>query len=201
MLVSQLANENINEDLGWTFINFRLDEENWAKEVKKKLGSIIWCHLFKDREQVGKALREGFHLAIDIAPISETKKESFRKEVALLTPDCLKIAFSGSYTIEPKKFMSVVEFETTIDKVHQDWFNKAIYEMTNAERMRLTVFITGLEFFGGSRIFVALLDRAHDPCFQSSICFSQLYLLPYSSYKTMVRMMKYSTMDTSYGRA
>jgi hypothetical protein len=199
MLVSQLANENINEDLGWTFINFRLDEENWAKEVKKKLGSIIWCHLFKDREQVGKALREGFHLAIDIAPISETKKESFRKEVALLTLDCLKIAFSRSCSIELEKFMSMVEFETTIDKVYQDWFNRAIYEMTNVERMRLT--IMGLEFFGRSRIFLALLDRADDPCLQSSICFSQLYLPPYNSYKTMVRMMKYSTMDTSYGRA
>jgi hypothetical protein len=27
-LVSQLANDDINKDLGWTFVNFSLDEEN-----------------------------------------------------------------------------------------------------------------------------------------------------------------------------
>ena len=40
-LVSQLANDDINEKLDWTFINFKMTEENWAMEVEKKLGSII----------------------------------------------------------------------------------------------------------------------------------------------------------------
>lgn len=91
--------------LGWTFVNFSLNEENWATEVEQKLGSIIWCHLFKDKEGVGKAVRKGFHLTIETTPISETKKEGFKTKVALLIPNCLKIDFSGSYSIEPKKFM------------------------------------------------------------------------------------------------
>jgi hypothetical protein len=132
--------------------------------VEQKLGSIIWCHLFKDIELVGKA-GEGFHLAIETTAISETKKEGFKTEVALLIPDCLKIDFSGSYSIEPEKFMRAVGFETTINKVHQKWFSRAIYEMTN-------VFITRLEFLGGSRISVALLDRADDLCLQATIYFS-----------------------------
>ena len=169
-------------------------------EVVKKLGSIIWCHLFKDKTEVGKALREGFYLAIKTAPILETRKEEFRSEIALLTPDCLKIAFSGSCSIYSKKFMSALVFEGTITEVHQEWFTKAVYEMSNAERMRLTVFITGLEFFGGSHISIVLLDWADDPCLQASICFSQIFLPPYNSYETMVRMIKYSTTDISYGR-
>ena len=134
-LVSQLANDEINEQLGWTFINFKLTEENWAQDVEKKLGSIIWCHLFKDRNDVGKALREGFYLAINTAPLTETRKEELRSDIALLTPDCLKIAFSGSYGIDPQKFMSVVVFEDTVKEVHQEWFTRAVYEMSHAERM------------------------------------------------------------------
>ena len=197
-LVFQLANDEINEELGLTFINFKMTKENWTMEVEKKLGSIIWCHLFKNRNEVGKALREGFYLAIITAPIRKTRKEEFISDIALLTPDCLKIAFSRSCSINPGKFMSTIVFENTINEVQ---FTKAIYEMLNAERMRLTIFITRLKFFGGSHISIVLLDRTDDPCFQASICFSQLFLPPYSSYDTMVRMIKYSTMDTSYGRA
>ena len=178
-----------------------MTKDNWAVEVEKKLGSIIWCHLFKDRNEVGNALREGFYLAIIITPIGKTRKEEFISDIALLTLDCLKITFSGSCSIDLGKFMSVIVFENTINEVHQEWFTKAIYEMPNAKRMRLTVFIIRRKFFGGSHISVVLLDRTDDPCLQASICFSQLFLPPYSSYDTMVRMIKYSTMDTSYGRA
>lgn len=200
MLVSQLAEDEINEDLGWSFVNFQFEEKNWAEEVEKKLGSIIWSHLFKGKQLVGKALREGFFLAIETTPIPDSRKEGFRSEVMQLTPDCLKIAFSGSCCIEPEQFMKSVKFEITISKDHQNWFTRAVHEMTHSERMRLVVFITGLEFFGGSQISIDLLNRADDPCIQSSTCFGQLHLPPYSSYETMVRMINYSTMDTSYGR-
>ena len=65
--------------------------------------------------------------------------------------------------------MNAVSFDNTIDEVQQEWFTKAVYEMSNAERMRLIVFITGLEFFGGSHISVLLLDWADEPCLQANI--------------------------------
>ena len=200
MLVSKLAYEDINEELDWTFMNFTLDEEHWTKQIEKKLGGIIWSHLFKGRELVGKSLREGFHLAIEAAPVSDLVKESFKNDISLLTPDCLKIAFTGSCSIDAEKFMASIDFESTINTTHREWFKRAIHEMSNAERMRLTIFITGQEFFTGCRILVGKLDRADNPCLQASVCFNQLYLPPYSSYKIMIRMMRYSTMDTSYGR-
>ena len=102
MLVSQLAEDDMNEELGWSFINFQLEENNWATQVEKKLGSIIWSHLFRGRQLVGKALREGFLMAVDTAPISDIEKEKYKGEVTQLTLDCLKIAFSGSCCIEPE---------------------------------------------------------------------------------------------------
>jgi hypothetical protein len=168
MLVSQLINDKINEDLGWIFVNFHLIEKNWANKVEKVLNNIIWCHLFNNRELVGKALRKEFH------------------QVALLTPDCLKIAFSRSYNIDPEKFMKAIKFEITINKVHQNWFTTAIHEMTNSKKMRLIVLIIGLEFFGRSQISVDLLNKEDDPCIQSNTCFSQLHLPPYSSYEAIV---------------
>ena len=119
-LISQLANDEINEELGWTFINFKMTKENWAMEVEKKLGSIIWCHLFKDRNEVGKTLREGFNLAIITTSIGKKRKEEFISDIVLLTPNCLKIAFSKSCSIDPGKFMSTIVFENTINEVHQE---------------------------------------------------------------------------------
>ena len=40
-MVSQLANDDINEDLEWTFVNFSVDQENLATMVEKKLENII----------------------------------------------------------------------------------------------------------------------------------------------------------------
>ena len=77
----------------------------------------------------------------------------------LLTPKFLKIAFSGSYNIELEKSMTLVDFKSTISTNLREWFGKAIYKVLNAKRMRHTIFIRGLGFFGGSRISVVILDR------------------------------------------
>jgi hypothetical protein len=70
-------------------------------------------------DEVEKTSREGFHVAIEIAPIGEKIKEEFKSEIALLTPHCLKFVFSGSCNVDPGKFMSAVFFDNTIDEVHQ----------------------------------------------------------------------------------
>ena len=44
--------------------------------------------------------------------------------------------------------MKSLKFENTINKIHQNWFTVAIHEISHSERMRLVVFITGLEYFG-----------------------------------------------------
>lgn len=72
--------------------------------------------------------------------------------------------------------------------------------MTNSERTRLAVFITGLEFFTTSKNKVKLLDKDDEPCIQSNTCFSTLSLPPYKILDNMLQKINYSTMDTSYGR-
>ena len=109
-------------------MNFTLDEEHWTKQIEKKLRGIIWSHLFKRRELVGKSLREGFHLVIEEASVSNLVKEGF-KNISLLTPDCLKIAFVGSCSINVEKFMASIDFQSTINTTHREWFRRAIHKM------------------------------------------------------------------------
>ena len=131
-----------------------MTEQNWTVEVEKKLGSIIWCHLFKDRNEVGKALREGFYLAVNTTPVEETRKEEFKRDIALLTLESFKIAFFGSCSINAQRFMSTIFFEDSINEVLKEWFTKAFYEMSNAERMQVTFFSTRVEFVGESHILI-----------------------------------------------
>lgn len=199
-LISHLSEEEIDEDLGWSFIGFTLVDEEWDVQVEAKIGAIIWSHLFKERELVGVALREGFNLAIETAPTSASRKAKFQTDISLLNPDCLKIIFSGACSVEAAEFLKVIEFEDSISEQQRIWFCATINHMTNSERTRLAVFITGLEFFTTSKIKVRLLDRDDEPCIQSSTCFSTLYLPPYKSLDNMLQKINYSTMDTSYGR-
>jgi len=124
MLVSQLDKDEINKVLGWSFVNFQFEEKNMLEEVEKKLGSIIWCHLFKSKQLVGKALREGFFLPIETAPIFDNTKEGFRIEVMQPIPNSLKLSFLRSSCIELEQFMKLVKFHNTINKVHQNLFTE-----------------------------------------------------------------------------
>ena len=124
MLIAQHAEDEINDELGWSFVNFKLQEDNWTQQVENKLGGIIWSHLFKERELIAKVLREGFFLSVETTPTSKNKKKIFLSDLKQLTPECLKIAFSGSCSIEPEQFLKSVKFESTITEkstklVHQ----------------------------------------------------------------------------------
>lgn len=104
-MVAHLADGGINDELGCSFVSFTLDEDNWAQQVENKLGGIIWSYLFKDRELVAKALREGFFLSVQKGPASESRKHKFMSDLKQLTPECLKIALLGSCSIEPEQFL------------------------------------------------------------------------------------------------
>jgi hypothetical protein len=168
-------------------------------KLKQKLGPSSG-HTCSKTELVGNALWEGLNLAIETAPASRSKKEEFRSNIGLLSLECLKNIFSGACSVEPTEFLKVVRFSDSITQQQQTWFAVAIDQMTNAERTRLAIFITGLEFFSNSSINVELLDREDEPCIQSNTCFNILSLPLYKSLENMLRKINYSTMDTSYGR-
>ena len=66
-LVTDLANNQLDDQLGWTFKNFKLQEATWKQQVEDKLGAIIYSHLFNGRLEIGKVMRRDFYLAIDAA--------------------------------------------------------------------------------------------------------------------------------------
>ena len=55
-LVTELANNQLGDQLGWTFINFRLQEATWKEQVEDKIGAIIYNYLFSGRFEIGKAM-------------------------------------------------------------------------------------------------------------------------------------------------
>ena len=72
-LVTDLANNQLDDQLGWTFKNFKLQEAIWKQQVEDKLGAIIYNHLFNGRLEIGKAMRRDFYLAIDATKTSDVK--------------------------------------------------------------------------------------------------------------------------------
>ena len=75
-LVTKLANNQLGDQLGWTFRNFRLQEAIWKEQVEDKIGAIIYSYLFSGRFEIGKAMQRGFYLGISTAKTSDVKKGS-----------------------------------------------------------------------------------------------------------------------------
>jgi hypothetical protein len=83
-------------------------ETTWAFQIE----TIIWCHLFKDRVLVEKAVKEGFLLPIHSFP----KNKELKSSIDILTLDCLKTIFSISCYVVPSNFFKVVIFHDSISK-------------------------------------------------------------------------------------
>lgn len=136
---------------------------------------------------MGTALREGFYKSIETAPITPMKKTEFLSNPSLLNLDCLKLIFSRACSVDPIEFMRAVHFDDSILEQQRTWFATAIHQMTNLERIRLVVFITGKDYFSNAHIRVDLVDRDDEPCIQASTCFSTLHLPPCKSLHSMFR--------------
>ena len=148
-LVTVLANNQLDDQLGWTFKNFKL-QEAW-KQVEDKLGAIIYSHLFNGRLEIGKAMRRGFYLAIDAAKTSNVKLQSMKTALDNLIADSLQVVFSGKNAMEAADFLNKCTFTSKVPQQLANMFKACVHQMIYGERARLAVFITGNKYFGGKQ--------------------------------------------------
>lgn len=92
--------------LGWTFRGFILEEATW-EQVEGKLGSIIFSHLFNGRLEIGKAIREGFYLAVEHENTSVPEKQRMTKSLDALTADTLWVIFTAKNAMEATEFLAM----------------------------------------------------------------------------------------------
>ena len=53
--IADIASNDYGEKIGWMFCNFKFhDESLWAKDIEKRIGSILYHYLFAGREHIGK---------------------------------------------------------------------------------------------------------------------------------------------------
>lgn len=176
-------------------------ESTWKEQVEDKIGSIIYSHLFNARLEIGKAMREGFYLAVESVDASIDEKHRMKGPLDSLTGDTLRVIFSAQNAMEASEFLAKCTFTRRIPKELEDMFKACVQKMTYAERSRLAIFITGNEYFGGKTVTIDFVDRTDDPLITSSTCFEKLNLPLYKDIDTMYRKICYSIMDRSFGNA
>ena len=62
-LMTEFKDNQLGNQLGWTFSNFTLQESIWKQQVEDKIGAIIYSYLFSGKFEIGTSLRNGFYLA------------------------------------------------------------------------------------------------------------------------------------------
>jgi hypothetical protein len=87
--------------------------------VEDKLGSIIFNHLFNGRLEIGKAMREGFYLAVEQANTSIPEKKMIIEFLDALTTYTLRVIFSLIHQIS--LYSLIGNFEKSQNKCK--WFN------------------------------------------------------------------------------
>ncbi len=60
LLVDEFINDQVNDEIEWTFHGFELEESTWEFQIKTKFGPIVWIHCFKNMVIIGKVFQEGF---------------------------------------------------------------------------------------------------------------------------------------------
>jgi hypothetical protein len=90
LLVDEFINDQVNDEIEWTFHGFELKESTWDFQIKTKIGPIVWFHCFKNMVIIGKVFQEGFLFVIK----SFLKnKEELQPNIDLLTLDYLNFFF------------------------------------------------------------------------------------------------------------
>ena len=107
-LATELKNNQLGDQLGWTFSNFTLEVSTWKQQVEDKIGAIIYSYLFSDRFEIGRSLRKGFYLAV--TAITDTKKRIITSALNNLTAENLQVMFSGKNAMEASKFLKKCTF-------------------------------------------------------------------------------------------
>jgi hypothetical protein len=92
-LVTEFKNNQLGDQLGWTFSNFTLQESIWKQQIEDKIGAIIYSYLFSGRFEIGRSLRKGFYLAATAT--TDTKKRIITSAFNNLTTENLQVMFSG----------------------------------------------------------------------------------------------------------
>jgi len=64
LLVDEFINDQVNDEIEWTFHGFELEEFTWAFLIKTKIGPIVWFHCFKNMVIIGKVFQAGFFLSL-----------------------------------------------------------------------------------------------------------------------------------------
>ena len=72
-LVTEFKDNQLGNQLGWTFNNFTLQESTWKQQVDDKIGAIINSYLFGGKFEIGTSLRKCFSLAATAT--TDTKKQ------------------------------------------------------------------------------------------------------------------------------
>ena len=111
-LATELKNNQLGDQLGWTFSNFTLEDSTWKQQVEDKIGAIIYIYLFSDRFEIGRSLRKGFYLAV--TAITDTKKRIITSALNNLTAENLQVMFSGKNAMEASKFLKKCTFTSRI---------------------------------------------------------------------------------------
>lgn len=203
--IEAIVNGNYGDDLEFSFTDFKLGEDaTWTQDIENKIGSLIYLRLFEGRSKVGKAIRDGFlgAVASSKSKVKENVHKSMEDGLAELTSDNLRCLFSGKNSVTAKEFMTQCTFSTSLPSYLKDFFNECIFKMSSAERSRLSIFITSVEYFG-SHIIIVTMDTGERVTDQSlptsSTCFQTLYLPPYKDVDTMYRKLCYACLDRSFG--
>jgi hypothetical protein len=201
--IEEIVRGDYGECLEVAFLNFKLSEDStWIQDIEKKVGSIIHLHLFKRRSKVGKALRNGLWMALQS---SETKVDGCEQKAMVkgfseLTTDNLQCIFNGRNSMTAAEFLKECVFSILLPTQLREFFEECITRMSSTEHARLSIFITGVEYFGSQTIMVKPLEGEFVtgeslPC--SSTCFTTLSLPPYQDVDTMYQKIYYAIFDRS----
>lgn len=196
-LVTEFKNNQLGDQLGWTFSNFTLQESTWKQQVEDKIGAITYNYLFSGRFEIGKYLRKGFYLAATTT--TDTMKRIITSALDNLITKNLQVMLSGKNAMEASEFLEKCIFTSRVPSKLTEMFKECIHRMTYGERSRLAIFITGNEYFGGKTVTVDLMDRHDNPLITSSTCFEKLNITHYQDLDTMYRKICYNIMDRSSG--
>jgi hypothetical protein len=196
--IAILANNQLGDQLGWTFRNFKLQEATWKQQVGDKISAIMYSHLFNGRQEIWKAMQRDFYLAIATAKISDVEKRIMKIALDNLTVESLQVIFSRKNAMEATEFLSKCIFINRVLQQLAEMFKACMHQMTYGERSRLAIFITGNEYFGRKVVTVDFVDRNDDPLITASTCFEKLNLPRYKDLDTIYCKICYSTMDMSF---
>ena len=97
-LVTKFKNNQLGDQLGWTFNKFTLQESTWKQQIEDKIGAVIYSYLFSGRFDIGRSLRKGFYLAASAA--ADAKKRIISSALDNLTTENLQVMFSRKNAME-----------------------------------------------------------------------------------------------------